>query len=87
MNQVTIQVHLHSNDVKIPKVDPSSLLLMLRRRVQKVEKAVPSSGCLSPLYNLVKVLYTSLGIEPLCTLVPHGSNGTGISNAASLWPL
>ena len=38
MNQVTIQVHLHPNDVTIPKVDPSSLFLMLRWRVQKVEK-------------------------------------------------
>ena len=40
MNQVTIQVHLHPNNVKIPKVDPCSLCLMLRRRVQKVEKVV-----------------------------------------------
>ena len=40
MNQVTIQVHLYPNDVKIPKVAPSSLLLIPIKRVQKVEKPV-----------------------------------------------
>ena len=42
---------------------------------------------LSPLYSLVKALYPGLGIQPLRKLVPYGSNGTGISNGTSLWPL
>ena len=45
MNRVTIQVHLHPNDVKMPKVDHSSLLLMPRKRVQTVEKTVLREGC------------------------------------------
>ena len=84
---VTFHVHLDPNDVKRMKVDPSSTFVMLRMRVQKVEKVVLNSVHMSPLYSFVKVLYSGQGIEPLCTLAGKGSHGTGTSKGTWLWPL